>query len=101
MNIDDGIENGSDFSYIVYANRRFNEKVFDDKKCVIKLHGDVSDMLTYCDSTSEIFTQEQYVASLRENEPLLSKLEHDGRYLNILFIGCSLDDERTPPFSSF
>ena len=50
-------------------------------------------MLSYNDSNSEVFTQEQYIASLRDNKTLLSMLKHDSDFQNLLFIGCSLDDE--------
>ena len=50
-------------------------------------------MLTYEDAKSEVFTQKQYVDSLKSNESLLNKLHHDSRYQNLIFIGCSLDDE--------
>ena len=93
LNIDDGIEKNSTYTHIVYANREINKNVFDNEKCVVKLHGDVSEMLTYSDSESEIFTQEQYIISLKKNDSLLSKLKHDSIYQNLLFVGCSLDDE--------
>ena len=93
LNIDDGIENNSKYDFIIYANRKVHEGVFTGKKCIIKLHGDVSEMLTYSDSHSEVFTQEQYVNSLKENTSLLNKLSHDMQFQNILFVGCSLDDE--------
>ena len=93
LNIDDGIERGSEYRHIIYSNRPVKNRVFDDNKCLIKLHGDVADMLTYLDSNSEIFTQEQYIASLKENTSLLTKLEHDSKFQNLLFIGCSLNDE--------
>ena len=93
LNIDDGIERNSYYSHIVYANREVNNDVFSEDKCVIKLHGDISEMLTYLDSESEILTQEQYIESLKKNGSLLSKLTHDSMYQNLLFIGCSLNDE--------
>ncbi len=93
LNIDDGIERGSEYQHVVYANREVKHEIFDYEKCVIKLHGDVTDMLTYQDSKCEIFTQEQYVESLRGNRILLKKLEHDGHFQNLLFVGCSLSDE--------
>lgn len=93
LNIDDGIENCSDYNTIIYANRPVNESIFNDYKCVIKLHGDVNDMLKYSDSESEIFTQEQYIESLKKNSFLLNKLKHDSICNNLLFIGCSLEDE--------
>lgn len=93
LNIDDGIENNSLFNFVIYANRPVYDGIFSGKKCVIKLHGDVSDMLAYADSHCEIFTQEQYVESFKNNTFLLNKLSHDMQFHNMLFVGCSLDDE--------
>lgn len=93
LNIDDGIEYNSSYRHIVYSNRPVNEEIFDDFACVIKLHGDVAEMLTYEDAKSEVFTQEQYVNSLKNNISLLTKLEHDNKFQNLIFVGCSLDDE--------
>lgn len=93
LNIDDAIERNSNYNCVIYANRSVNERVFDNEKCVIKLHGDISDMLSFADSHSEIFTQEQYIASLKMNTNLLSKLKHDSLFQNLIFVGCSLDDE--------
>ena len=93
LNIDDGIENNSVYNFVIYANRHVSDSIFAGKKCVIKLHGDVAEMLAYTDSKSEIFTQEQYIKSLRENVSLLDKLSHDMQFQNIIFIGCSLSDE--------
>lgn len=93
LNIDDGIEFNSCYRHIVYSNRPIEKGIFDDFSCVIKLHGDVAEMLTYEDAKSEVFTQKQYVNSLKSNESLLKKLHHDSIYQNLIFIGCSLDDE--------
>ena len=49
--------------------------------------------MNYEDSVSEIFDQNQYIASLHQNASLLSKLTHDLSYQNIVYIGCSLADE--------
>lgn len=93
LNIDDAIENESIYKHIVLPNRTINQKIFDDEKCLIKLHGDIKEIVTYLGTNSEIMTQTQYVKSLRKNEALLSKLRHDGMFENLIFIGCSLDDE--------
>lgn len=93
LNIDDGIESNSCYKHIVYSNRPVEKGIFDDFSCVIKLHGDVAEMLTYEDSKSEVFTQKQYADSLKNNVSLLGKLRHDSIYQNLIFIGCSLDDE--------
>lgn len=93
LNIDDAIERNSEFQSVIYSNRRVRKSVFDEQKCVIKLHGDITEVLNYEDSVSEIFDQTQYIASLHQNASLLSKLTHDLSYQNIVYIGCSLADE--------
>lgn len=93
LNIDDGIERNSEYKQIIYANRKTRKNIFDEEKCLIKLHGDITEMLSYEDSVSEIFDQRQYVRSLRENDALLSRLSNDLQYQNVIFVGCSLDDE--------
>ena len=93
LNIDDCIENNSPFNYVVFANRTVNPEVFNNNKCVIKLHGDIHDILKYTDSNSMIFNQKQYASSILSNSFLLNKLKHDFIYKNLLYIGCSLDDE--------
>lgn len=92
LNIDDGIERNSDYKRVICANRKVNKEIFNSDKCVIKLHGDVEEILSYEDS-AEIFSSEQYVSSLRDNIFLLDKLKHDSQNYNLLFIGCSLSDE--------
>lgn len=93
LNIDDSIERNSNFNHTVNANRPVNNDIYNQEKCVVKLHGDVNEMLTYEDSQSEVFTQEQYVISLKKNTSLLDKLKHDIIFQNIIYIGCSLNDE--------
>lgn len=93
LNIDDGIERNSEYNQIIYANRKTRKNIFDEEKCLIKLHGDITEMLSYEDSVSEVFDQSQYVRSLRENNALLSRLSNDLQYQNVIFVGCSLDDE--------
>lgn len=74
--------------------------LFEQEKCVIKLHGDIKDILKYEDSNCEIFDQKQYVVSIKKNVSLLKKLTHDYEYLNLLYIGCSLSDEIDLLFST-
>lgn len=93
LNIDDGVEHNSAYNTVVYSNRSVQNSIFDENKCVIKLHGDISEILTYDDAVSEIFDQKQYVMSLQTNVSLLSRLTHDYQYQNLLYIGCSLSDE--------
>lgn len=100
LNIDDAIENNSEFKTVLYANRDIRNSIFEQEKCVIKLHGDIKDILKYEDSNCEIFDQKQYVVSIKKNVSLLKKLTHDYEYLNLLYIGCSLSDEIDLLFST-
>lgn len=100
LNIDDAIENNSEFKTVLYANRDIRNSFFEQEKCVIKLHGDIKDILKYEDSNCEIFDQKQYVVSIKKNVSLLKKLTHDYEYLNLLYIGCSLSDEIDLLFST-
>ena len=92
LNIDDGIENNEDYT-VVYSNRPVDETIFDDSRCVIKLHGDVHEILPYKDAQSEVFAKSQYNESIITNEQLLTRLSNDSNSNNLIFIGCSLDDE--------
>lgn len=92
LNIDDAIENSSSFKKIILPNKEFNDEIFSEEKCIIKLHGDIGDIITYKGS-GKIFTSKEYALSLEKNAPLLNKLRNDYKTQNIIFIGCSLDDE--------
>lgn len=92
LNIDDAIENTSQYKRIIIPNREFNDEIFDDEKCLIKLHGDIGEIVTY-KKGEKIFTTKEYALSLDRNAPLLNKLRNDYKNQNIIFIGCSLDDE--------
>lgn len=92
LNIDDVIENSSVYKKIILPNKEFNDDIFSDEKCVIKLHGDIGNIITYKGS-GKIFTSKEYALSLDKNAPLLNKLRNDYKTQNILFIGCSLEDE--------
>ena len=72
--------------------KSFNEKIFIEEKCLIKLHGDINEIITYNDA-EKIFTSKEYALSIERNAPLLNKLRNDYKNQNIIFIGCSLDDE--------
>lgn len=100
LNIDDAIENNSEYGTVLYANREIRNTVFEQNKCVIKLHGDIADILAYQDSNCEIFDQRQYVVSIKKNAALLNKLTHDYEFLNLIYIGCGLSDEIDLLFST-
>lgn len=92
LNIDDAIEHSSNYKKIILPNRELRDETFVEEKCLVKLHGDISELTGYIDG-SKIFTSKEYALSLEQNAPLLNKLRNDYANQNILFIGCSLDDE--------
>jgi hypothetical protein len=92
LNIDDSIEKNSQYNYPILPNRKLIPEIFTDKKCVIKLHGDANDIISYTDSVC-IFTTAQYVKSLKDNFELIKKLENDLNNNLVIYIGCSLADE--------
>lgn len=92
INSDDGIENNSSYNCIIQNTHEVNSSIFDERKCVIKLHGDVNEQLKYVEDETEVFDAPQYSHSLI-NSAALPKLQHDYDYNNIVFIGCGLNDE--------
>ena len=92
LNVDDAIENSTQFKSIILPNREFDEEILDKEKCVFKLHGDIKDYLLYKDSV-KIFTAKEYAKSIMENRRMLIRLASDYGNSNILYIGCSLNDE--------
>lgn len=92
LNIDDAIECSTKYTTLILPNRDFRNELFNEELCLIKLHGDIKDIVTYKQS-DKVFTSNEYALSLTKNTPLLNKLKNDYGYQNILFIGCSLDDE--------
>lgn len=93
LNFDDGIEKNSEYKNVILANRNIDEKRLNESKCVIKLHGDITDYLNYKDHSCRIFTTVEYKESLIKNNKLLYKLKQDLLYYNFLIVGCSLEDE--------
>ena len=92
LNIDDAIENNSEYKDPIISNRKVYDNAFNEKR-VLKIHGDVKDLTTYEDSKCLIFTDSQYALSIKNNYSLLVKMETDFRTQNIIYIGCSLSDE--------
>lgn len=91
LNLDDGIEENSSFKQVICAFDDIDEKILDEAKCVIKLHGDVN---RYLSSRGKIiFSKKAYIDSLQNNRALLNRVENDMVYQNIVYIGCSLSDE--------
>ena len=92
LNIDDLIENSSRYKTVILPKREFYSEICNDKKCVFKLHGDISEIIKYKDSF-KVFTSKEYVESVLTNRSILSKLQSDYASVNLLFFGCSLKDE--------
>lgn len=94
LNLDDGIENNSSYKTTILPNRDFDEDILESEKCVIKIHGDARDFCTYADGEEfSILDSEQYARSIRTNPNILARLSRDFSSENILFLGCSLEDE--------
>lgn len=92
LNIDDAIENSTDFNTSILPRRIVRDNIFNDGKCLVKLHGDIKEIVKYKDA-SKVFTSQEYARSIQEDAFLLNKLQNDLANQNILFIGCSLEDE--------
>lgn len=60
---------------------------------MFKLHGDVSFYLKNIENESIIFNKKEYIESIKKNGKMLAKLKEDFADKNIIYIGCSLDDE--------
>lgn len=90
LNVDDGIENNSDYKPVL-PYRSLNKDVLEGK--VFKLHGDAEYEITYDDGTNIIFSRDQYVNSLINNQSILSCFQEDCLSHNFIYIGCSLENE--------
>lgn len=92
LNIDDVIENSTSFNNIILPFREVRETAFLDNKCIIKIHGDIKEIVNYADH-KKVFTRYEYANSILENKLLLAKLKNDLQNQNVIFVGCSLSDE--------
>ena len=71
----------------------FSDEYIENFKSLFKVHGDVHYYLKYIEKEELIFNKRQYIESIKSNKKMLSKLKDDFSNNNILFIGCSLDEE--------
>lgn len=93
INVDDGIEKNSDFHAVYpYHNAVVPNAEY---RYLYKLHGDANYEVTYNMKNNIVFCNSQYMCSLQEenNRTMLESLNHDYIESNILFIGCSLNNE--------
>ncbi|MGM0642045.1 MAG: SIR2 family protein [Thermotogota bacterium] len=91
FNIDDAIENNSNFRTIL-PYKEIDENV-RNKGCVYKVHGDIWYEVSYKEESNLIFSEPQYVESLSKNKSMLTLLQTDYMENNLIFIGCSLKNE--------
>lgn len=92
LNIDDAIENSTPYTEVILPCRKVKEDAFNKHKCLIKLHGDIREILKYHDA-HKVFAGKEYAISMKENAFLLAKLSNDYQNLNIIYVGCSLEEE--------
>lgn len=93
LNVDDGIERNSNFIVVVSQNKiRERDPILG--KNLYKLHGDALSEINY-DESSIIFHRDQYIVYLQNenNKRLFNNIVSDFKTKNIVFIGCSLNDE--------
>ena len=95
LNIDTGIEDSRPHEWeVFYPNRKFDErKINPDSKPLYKIHGDVAMFCKNTNYNEMILTESQYIASIQQSEQFHDLLSADCGNKNLLYIGCSLDDE--------
>lgn len=93
LNIDDGIENNCSEYKVILPRRNIFEEYIKQYSTVFKVHGDVHHYLNNIEEEELIFNKRQYIDSIKTNTKMLSKLKDDFSNSNLLYVGCSLDDE--------
>lgn len=95
LNVDTGIEDSDRNRWeVFYPNKEFDEsKDYGGRKKLYKIHGDARRFVKTSDYNEMILTESQYIRSLNENQKFHDMLSSDCESKNILYIGCSLDDE--------
>lgn len=93
LNIDDAVENNSDF-IAIDPNKEYESAILENNRIVFKLHGNASQMnFVKNDSEISVFDTKQYLKSLKDNKWILNNLKKDYLDKNIIFLGCSLNNE--------
>lgn len=95
LNIDTAIEDSKMRAWeVFYPNRKFDaRKVNPDCSTLYKIHGDVAMFCKNLDYDEMILTESQYIASLEKSKQFHDLLSADCGNKNLIYIGCSLDDE--------
>ena len=95
LNYDDAIEGILGDYEIIVPYRKLNKEWLRSKKCLIKLHGDVHELLSTKEMKYCILSKKQYLKSITssENQNLMEWLQSDYASKDLLFIGCGLNGE--------
>lgn len=100
LNVDDGIEKNSDFNPILPYHKFRRPKT--SKRILYKLHGDAEYESKYIDKIQDniVFSQSQYLQAItsEDNTDIYKALLADYAQEHLLFIGCSLQEERDLQF---
>lgn len=100
LNVDDGIEKNSDFNPILPYHKFRRPKT--SKRILYKLHGDAEYESKYIGKIQDniIFSQSQYLQAItsEDNTDIYKALLSDYAQEHLLFIGCSLKEERDLQF---
>ncbi len=100
LNVDDGIEKNSDFNPILPYHKFRRPKT--SKKILYKLHGDAEYESKYIDKIQDniVFSQSQYLQAItsEDNTDIYKALLADYAQEHLLFVGCSLQEERDLQF---
>lgn len=95
LNIDTAIEDTPNGKWeVFYPNKKFDDRVVrDGYRKLYKIHGDVNAFCKNLSYDEMILTENQYIRSLESNGQFHELLSADCGNKNLLYIGCSLDDE--------
>lgn len=91
LNVDDAIEKCSDYKIALPYDEHLS---FDSKNhpTLYKIHGDIQYEMRH-EVSRLIFKRSDYLTSLESNRRMLELLQLDFKEKNIIYIGCSLEDE--------
>lgn len=93
LNIDDGIENSGIYTPVLpYQNANLPNT---SMRLVYKLHGDATHEALYKVKKNIVFSTSQYIEFLtsESNKTIYNSISGDYAQKNLLFIGCSLENE--------
>lgn len=100
LNVDDRIEKNSDFNPILPYHKFRRPKT--SKRILYKLHGDAEYESKYIDKIQDniVFSQSQYLQAItsEDNTDIYKALLADYAQEHLLFLGCSLQEERDLQF---